>query len=66
MGVVGLCKVSQTKWNGEKRIGKQIFFKKEGHIEIKLKIKKKTTNLLTITLHVLSSKATFQLTCTLK
>ena len=63
MGVVGLYKISQREWNGEKGLGKKIF-KKEGHIG-NLRFNKKLTNLLTI-LHVLSSEATLQLTCTVK
>ena len=61
--MVGLYEISQREWNGEKGLGKKIF-KKEGNIG-NLRFNKKLTNLLTI-LHVLSSEATLQLTCTVK
>ena len=63
MGVVGLYKISQRERNGEKGLGKKVF-KKKGHTG-NLRFNKRLTNLLTM-LHVLSSKAILQLTCTVK
>ena len=37
IGVVGLYKMYQREWNGEKGLGNKIFVKK-GQIEIKIKI----------------------------
>ena len=63
MGVVGLYKISQREWNEEKGLRKEVF-KNKGQIG-NLRFNKKLTNLLTM-LHVLYSKATLQLTCTVK
>ena len=65
MGVVGLYKISQREWNGEKGLGKKIF-KKEGHIG-NLRFNKKTHKFVNnITCSFFRSYFTTDLYCKMK